>query len=246
MVYKDINEEDIICQIVTNFNNENIAQIDAKVITKVYDPVKDKIVTKEEQSLGRVNFFAKNKLSDFVFNFSKKESLPLLFVTKLFSRLDLEKIKNNPSKAINFIKTQVKDTIHASILHSVDYQFSQTNIFSKNILQDDDGEFKKEIEYTKLGRNLGDVARDEFLFDRVIYDSVIEKVSIENDPIIVDNQKITVFAKLPSISIPTPYKAYSPDFAYLVDRGESQKQLFLVVETKGYKNSSDIPIAEKN
>lgn len=157
----------------------------------------------------------------------------------------MQKIKNNPSKAINFIKTQIKESIHTSILQCVDYDFSQTNIFSKNILQNDDGSFIKEIEYTKLGRNIGDEASDEFLFDRVVYDSDIEKQAILNDPTSIDGQQITVFAKLPSISMPTPYKAYNPDFAYLVDRGKNQKQLFLVVETKGYKNNSDIPQAEK-
>lgn len=100
---------------------------------------------------------------------SLKRKLPLGFVTKLFSKLDLQKIKNNPSKAINFIKTQIKESIHTSILQCVDYDFSQTNIFSKNILQNDDGSFIKEIEYTKLGRNIGDEASDEFLFDRVVY-----------------------------------------------------------------------------
>ncbi|MWX17909.1 DEAD/DEAH box helicase, partial [Francisella tularensis] len=245
IVYKDINELDIINKIADAFDTENFSQIDTKVITKVYDPIKDKVVTKEEQSLGKIDFFAKNKLSEFVFEFSKKEKLPLGFVTKLFSKLDLQKIKNNPSKAINFIKTQIKESIHTSILQCVDYDFSQTNIFSKNILQNDDGSFIKEIEYTKLGRNIGDEASDEFLFDRVVYDSDIEKQAILNDPISIDGQQITVFAKLPSISIPTPYKSYNPDFAYLVDRGENQKQLFLVVETKSYKNNSDIPQAEK-
>ncbi|WKL77331.1 DEAD/DEAH box helicase family protein [Francisella tularensis subsp. mediasiatica] len=245
IVYKDINELDIINKIADAFDTENFSQIDTKVITKVYDPIKDKVVTKEEQSLGKIDFFAKNKLSEFVFEFSKKEKLPLGFVTKLFSKLDLQKIKNNPSKAINFIKTQIKESIHTSILQCVDYDFSQTNIFSKNILQNDDGSFIKEIEYTKLGRNIGDEASDEFLFDRVVYDSDIEKQAILNDPTSIDGQQITVFAKLPSISMPTPYKAYNPDFAYLVDRGKNQKQLFLVVETKGYKNNSDIPQAEK-
>ncbi|MDE4951367.1 hypothetical protein, partial [Francisella tularensis] len=76
----------------------------------------------------------------------------------------------------------------------------QTNIFSKNILQNDDGRFIKEIEYTKLGRNIGDEASDEFLFDRVVYDSDIEKQAILNDPISIYVKHITVFAKLPSIS----------------------------------------------
>ncbi|MDE4978106.1 hypothetical protein NAI52_10120, partial [Francisella tularensis subsp. holarctica] len=87
--------------------------------------------------------------------------------------VDLQKIKNNTSKAITFIITQISESIHTSILQCVDSDFSQTNIFSKNIFQNDDGSFIKEIEYTKLGRNIVDVASDDFLFDRFVYDSEI-------------------------------------------------------------------------
>lgn len=100
IVYKDINELDIINKIADAFDTENFSQIDTKIITKVYDPIKDKVVTKEEQSLGKIDFFAKNKLSEFVFEFSKKEKLPLGFVTKLFSKLDLQKIKTIQAKLL--------------------------------------------------------------------------------------------------------------------------------------------------
>ncbi|MDE4946947.1 hypothetical protein NAI56_09805, partial [Francisella tularensis subsp. holarctica] len=44
IVYKDINELDIINKIADAFDKENFSQIDKKVITKVYDPIKDKVV----------------------------------------------------------------------------------------------------------------------------------------------------------------------------------------------------------
>ena len=49
---------------------------------------------------------------------------------------------------------------------------------------------------------------------------------------------------MPKISIPTPYKTYNPDFAYLIQK-QDNKKLFLVVETKGYKNEDNIPLEEK-
>lgn len=79
----------------------------------------------------------------------------------------------------------------------------------------------------------------------MVYDSNFEKKAIEDDPMTINQDKVTVFAKLPRISIPTPYKAYNPDFAYLIDRGDHNKQLFLVVEAKGYRNASDIPTNEQ-
>ncbi|MDE4945010.1 hypothetical protein NAI65_12110, partial [Francisella tularensis subsp. holarctica] len=44
-----------------------------------------------------------------------------------------------------------------------------------------------------------------------------------NYPISIDGQQITVFAKLPRKSIPTPNKSYNPDLDNLFDRAEKQK-----------------------
>jgi len=80
-----------------------------------------------------------------------------------------------------------------------------------------------------------------------VYDSYIERDIIinTNDPSKVGDSKVTVFAKLPEISIPTPYKKYNPDFAYLIETGDKSKKLFLIVETKGYESEKDIPNEEK-
>lgn len=57
--------------------------------------------------------------------------------------------------------------------------------------------------------------------------------------------RITVFAKLPKINIPTPAGNYNPDFGYAITQDGSAQALYLVVETKGYDNPSDIPAKEK-
>ena len=57
-------------------------------------------------------------------------------------------------------------------------------------------------------------------------------------------RNVTVFAKLPRINIPTPFKTYNPDFAYVVSCGNDQT-LFLVVETKGYDSETDVPEDEQ-
>jgi type III restriction enzyme len=67
-----------------------------------------------------------------------------------------------------------------------------------------------------------------------------------HDPKQVNNYTITVFAKLPKISIQTPFKTYNPDFAYmLADKADSNKKLFFIAETKGYNNLNEIPNQEK-
>ena len=60
----------------------------------------------------------------------------------------------------------------------------------------------------------------------------------------IEHKSIEVFAKLPKFSIPTPFKAYQPDFAYLLKDKKGQK-IFFVCETKGYDKESDIPAEEQ-
>ena len=57
--------------------------------------------------------------------------------------------------------------------------------------------------------------------------------------------RITVFAKLPKINIPTPAGKYNPDFGYAIHQDGAAQALYLVVETKGYDNRADIPTKEK-
>jgi type III restriction enzyme len=69
---------------------------------------------------------------------------------------------------------------------------------------------------------------------------------IERDTVDESNQtRVTVFAKLPKIDIPTPAGKYNPDFGYAISQGGTAQALYLVVETKGYDSRSDIPTKEK-
>lgn len=60
----------------------------------------------------------------------------------------------------------------------------------------------------------------------------------------LEGKSVEVFAKLPKFKIPTPYKNYEPDFAYLL-KDEKGAKIFFVCETKGYEKESDIPPDEK-
>ena len=239
IVYKDIEEDNIIECIVDKFNQEDIRPVYSKIEIKEFNADKNIIENKETQNLDKINFIKNERYKKFIIEFAKEEKLPLLFITKLFNKIDKEKVKNNPREAKIRLKAIIKDEIHKNILQSVTYNLeSEIKITT---LQHDDKTYRTELKYTEIGRFIcDDIPPDHFLFDKVVYDSDIEKIAILDDPQKVDKQSITVFAKLPRISIPTPYKHYNPDFAYLIDR-ENKKTLFLVVETKGYNKESDIP-----
>ena len=72
-------------------------------------------------------------------------------------------------------------------------------------------------------------------------DSEIEKLTIDEST----HKKITVFAKLPKVNIPTAHgKSYNPDFGYVIEQ-DDKKELYFIVETKGYDDFNEIGTSEK-
>ncbi|EDP0255569.1 DEAD/DEAH box helicase, partial [Campylobacter jejuni] len=148
-------------------------------------------------------------------------------------------------KAFNSLKNIIKDKIHHSLLHSINYKFS-LHTFSnsyENLIEN--GEFKESIAMQKLGRYKDDEEpAKNYLYESVIYDSNIEKEIIKENHEIIETKTIKVFAKLPKLSIPTPYKNYEPDFAYFLE-DQKGKKIFFVCESKGYDKESDIALNER-
>ena len=114
------------------------------------------------------------------------------------------------------------------------------------MLYDSQGKPKENILCEKLGRHIDkeNKPQENYLYDKVVYDSQIELTAITQDPKHINNLTIQVYAKLPKFSIPTPYKSYEPDFAYLINTQGNQK-IFLICETKGYASERDIPPTEQ-
>jgi type III restriction enzyme len=72
-------------------------------------------------------------------------------------------------------------------------------------------------------------------------DSTIEKTTIDES----SDKRITVFGKLPKVNIPTAHgRNYNPDFGYVIE-SKNEKELYFVVETKGYEKFDDISTKEK-
>ncbi len=245
--YSDIADTNLIEKIADDFGRENLPPLKARREVKHYDAEKNEVVYESTSSISNIQFFDKTKYEAFVLDFAKSEKLPLSFVRKLFSKLDKGKIKNNPKKAKAHLIKFTADNIHKSVIQNVSYNFEgEININAYNSLYNDDDTPKEKIEQGKLGKYIDKKTEPpaQYLYDKIIYDAIIERDAISNNYEKVGNNKIVVFAKLPYISIPTPYKRYNPDFAYFIKTSKG-KQLFLVVETKGYDSESDISGREK-
>ncbi|ECO9874417.1 DEAD/DEAH box helicase [Campylobacter jejuni] len=247
IIYQNINEQNIIDEVILAFNTLNIEKERVYYERKLFDAKQNSIITEEIKTLEEIDYKKSlyQEIQNLLLNFSKDEKFPLVFLLKIYEKLDKTKFENSPKKAFNSLKNIIKDKIHHSLLHSINYEFS-LHAFSnsyENLIEN--GEFKESIAMQKLGRYKDDEEpAKNYLYESVIYDSNIEKEIIKENHEIIETKTIKVFAKLPKLSIPTPYKNYEPDFAYFLE-DQKGKKIFFVCESKGYDKESDIALNER-
>lgn len=249
IVYEDIQEDEPIKAISSLFNRENIKEQNITMAQHIYHHEENTIEETYEELCDKITFFQnKNSYSEFIFNFAKEAKLPMLFVMKLFKRLNTQSIKNNPDKAQRLLIKIVNDEIHRNVIESVGYKFNgDISITPQNVFYDENGNSRSHIKASKIGKYpSNEDPADHYLYEKVRFDSRIEEdASVKSSAAKRGNfGEIIVFAKLPRISIPTPYKHYNPDFAYYIKTTDNKK-IFFVAETKGYDSENDIPEGER-
>lgn len=102
-----------------------------------------------------------------------------------------------------------------------------------NILQSDVGIF-----------SAPDDISDKFLYDKLIYDSPLERTNIENS----DISEVLVYGKIPRRSIKIPVcwgGTYSPDFMYVIKNSDGTIQYNFVIETKDVSSNGSLRDDEK-
>lgn len=247
IIYQNIKEQNIINEVALAFNTLNIEKERVYYQRKLFDAQQNSIITEEIKTIEEIDYKKSlyQEIQNLLLNFSKDEKFTLQFLLKIYAKLDKTKFENSPKKAFNGLKNIIKDKIHHSLLHCINYEFS-LHAFSnsyENLIEN--GEFKESIAMQKLGRYKDDEKpAKNYLYESVIYDSNIEKEIIKENHEIIETKTIKVFAKLPKLSIPTPYKNYEPDFAYFLE-DQKGKKIFFVCESKGYDKESDIASNER-
>ncbi|WP_198518043.1 DEAD/DEAH box helicase family protein [Helicobacter pylori] len=250
--YQNIQKTKLIESIVKAFN-ESCVMCEAIIFeSKRYDAKTNQIITEQSNTLKIKNYAnaLQKEINALLLDFAKDERLPLKFTLELYNALNKEYFTNSPKKAFKLLKGIIKDKLHENLLSCVSYGFCQ-NAFSNTAfdktdpLYCEDGSPKNEIEKHKLGKyKSAQTPSQNYLYDTIIYDSKIEEEVSEEGVQTMEGKSIEVFAKLPKFKIPTPYKNYEPDFAYLLKDNKGAK-IFFVCETKGYEKESDIPPDEK-
>ncbi|MFA4744084.1 restriction endonuclease [Helicobacter pylori] len=250
--YQNIQKTKLIESIAKAFNESHVSAEIIKFESKRYDPKTNKIITEQSNTLKIKNYAnaLQKEINALLLDFAKDERLPLKFTLELYNALNKEHFTNSPKKAFKLLKGIIKDKLHENLLSCVSYGFCQ-NAFSNTAfdktdpLYCEDGLPKTEIEKHKLGKyKSAQTPSPNYLYDTIIYDSKIEEEVSEERVQTLEGKSVEVFAKLPKFKIPTPYKNYEPDFAYLL-KDEKGTKIFFVCETKGYEKESDIPPDEK-
>jgi type III restriction enzyme len=201
-----------------------------------------------EKLTDTVSYKSKVDYLELVRTLSNNTKTPISFVVKVFNALSHEfKTKmlcNNAKQAQIEISEIINRNLIAMLKANIKYDgISGTGL--PNVFKTEKGrtyldtgsvgKFQKEIK--------GDFSlKTKWIFEEVIeYDSDFELEIVEKDP---DIDTIEIFGKLPRLKIKTPLGDYNPDFCYAI-KSKKGKKIFLIVEAKGYKSSTAIPVDEK-
>lgn len=207
---------------------------------------KEDAITRELK--GTVSYKSKVDYLELVRTLSNNTKTPISFVVKIFNALSddfkTKMLCNNPEQAQREISEIINKNLIAMLKANIKYDgINGTSL--PNVFKTEKG--KTYLDTGSVGKFQKDISGDfslktKWVFEEVIeYDSDFELEIVEQDP---DIDSIEIFGKLPRLKIKTPLGDYNPDFCYAIKSTEGNK-IFLVVEAKGYKSSTEIPVDEK-
>jgi type III restriction enzyme len=201
-----------------------------------------------EKLTDTVSYKSKVDYLELVRTLSNNTKTPISFVVKVFNALSddfkSKMLCNNPEQAQREISEIINKNLIAMLKANIKYDgINGTGL--PNVFKTEKG--KTYLDTGSVGKFQKDITGDfnlktKWVFEEVIeYDSDFELEIVEQDP---DIDSIEIFGKLPRLKIKTPLGDYNPDFCYAIKSTEGNK-IFLVVEAKGYKSSTAIPVDEK-
>ncbi len=201
-----------------------------------------------EKLTDTVSYKSKVDYLELVRTLSNNTKTPISFVVKVFNALSNDfknkMLCNNPEQAQKEISGIINKNLIAMLKANVKYNgINGTGL--PNVFKSENG--KTYLDTGSVGKFQKDITGDfslktKWVFEEVIeYDSDFELEIVEQDP---DIDSIEIFGKLPRLKIKTPLGDYNPDFCYAI-KGTEGNKVILVVESKGYESSTDIPIKEK-
>lgn len=248
VVKYDIDSKDLI--------EKSVKKIDADfmisgqdIIIKRDSHIEDKSKQDSQKESVEVQTHSIFTIYEFIKTLSNNTKLSIQTIASILGQIEKEKfelISKNENIALKKIEEQLISAIYDTIINKISYDIKEIKTCNTS-LTDKNGNVKDFINVGSLGVETYKITKPS-IKEKSIYaqnfmevDSNIEKLTIDES----DDKKITVFAKLPKVNIPTAHgRNYNPDFGYVIEQND-EKELYFIVETKGYDNFDDISTKEK-
>ncbi len=208
-----------------------------------------KIVIKDQQARSteevsildnKITPVSTMKYSEFLKTLAEVLNINLKTIHQSFiaSKIDINKYLNQTT--IRIIKQNFNNFLMYNAIDkfSIEYQKISNSIHPTK-LTDKNGKILDKITASDVGVLYSDEkVAENYFFDKLFYDSDLEKQNIEKDI-----TEVIVFTKIPKNSIKIPVaggKSYSPDFAYVLNFKNGNKKLHFIVETKNLDGTNNL------
>lgn len=248
VVKYDINTQDLIDKSVSKIN-EDFKVSGQDIIIKRDSHIEAESKHDSEKDTVEVKTHSIFTIYEFIKTLANNTKLSMKTIATVLGSIDEKKfelIPLNENLSLRKIEEQLVSAIYGTIINKISYDVKEIKT-SNTSLTDKKGNLKAFINAGSLGVDKYEIkkpsikAKSIYNEEFMEVDSKIEKTTIDES----DDKKITVFAKLPKVNIPTAHgRHYNPDFGYVINKGD-QKELYFIVETKGYDNFDDISFKEK-
>ncbi len=247
VVKYDINSVELIEKSVENIDI-NFVINSQDIIIQRDRHIEDRTNHDTQQDTVKVKSYTIFTIYEFIKTLSNNTKLTVQTIATILNKIKknrFEQIAQNENLALKIITDELISAIYDIIINKISYDIKIVEV--KNTSLTNDGMVKEFINIGSLGRDRHNITKNSVL-EKSIYDEKFMEIDSEIEGITIDestHKKITVFAKLPKVHIPTAHgRSYNPDFGYVVEQ-DGQKELYFIVETKGYEKLDDISTKEK-
>ncbi|MFK5976952.1 MAG: DEAD/DEAH box helicase family protein [Sulfurovum sp.] len=247
VVKYDIDSMELIEKSVAKINADFIINTQ-DIIIKRDSHIEDERRQDSEQDTVTIKTHSIFTIYEFIKTLSNNTKLSMQTIATILQKIEKEKfelIAKNENLALKRVEEQLVNAIYETIINKISYEIKTIEV--KNTSLTIDGIVKEFINIGSLGREKYPISTKS-VQEKTVYDEKFMEVDSEIEKETIDesnHKKITVFAKLPKVNIPTAHgKSYNPDFGYVIEE-DDKKELYLIVETKGYDDLSEIKTTEK-
>lgn len=234
--------KDFFTDLKSKFNVEGLQNRTKKIIIQDYEALLDEEVSIFDDEITPVSTML---YSDFIKELAMVLNINLKTIHQAFINADIEIDQYLNASTIRIIKQGFNEFLMHNAIDkfSIGYQKVNNSIHPTK-LTDTQGNPLEEINAADIGVQFSeDKVADNYYFEELFFDSELEKKNITEKI-----KEVIVFTKIPKNSIKIPVAggaSYSPDFAYVLDFNDGEKQLHFIVETKDVSGDNKLREEEK-